>query len=117
MPEAGDVPVEAFGACARDHCENPCPWDMAAIVFDGETVCCSPHCAEVVLEGRDATPSVVTYHDPQAAADREALGLGGDVVDIYREVDSKTEAEAAIREISELHPNRFRMSTIGGDDE
>lgn len=109
---SNSVPVTAFGDCARDGCDEPCPWDMSAIVFDDETVCCSPDCALTVLEGVEETPETVTLHDPQFVVDRDRLGVGGDVVDFVHEIGEMPEAEEAIREAAMLHEPRFRVSEV-----
>ena len=113
MPD-GTVSPDAFGECAREGCHEPCPWDMAAVVFDAETVCCSPACARKVLKRLEQPPSVVTYHDPQGNRDHEALGVDRDHVDVIRDVRSFATARHVIGNIEELHQAPFRLE--GGDD-
>lgn len=105
----GDVSVDRFGGCVRTDCAEPCPWDMAAVVFDGETVCCSPTCARAVLDELTETPTIVTLHDPQGAADRTKVGLGADVVDIWRETEDSDDVRRAIDELEDLYPGAFRI--------
>jgi NAD-dependent dihydropyrimidine dehydrogenase PreA subunit len=102
-----DVP--SFDRCSRAGCEEVCPWDMVSIIVDGR-VCCSPDCATVVLEELPEAPSIVTLHEPQFHVDRDALGIPHDATEIWRDVENKDDAEAAIRQIAELYPGRFRAA-------
>lgn len=104
-PDIADV----FGDCSREGCDELCPFDMTAIIFDHETICCSPACAEVVLEGLDTPPETVSLHDPQTVVDRGDLP-NVDVDDTALNYSTETfdDAESAITEAADLHTPRFR---------
>lgn len=110
--------TDAFGDCARSGCDEPCPWDMAAVMLGEETVCCSPACADPVLEGMYAPPEMVALHDPQGAADRDDLpNVADDASDIYRPVSSREDATVALGEIEAMYPGPFRVKPEERDDE
>lgn len=104
----GDI-ADVFGGCSRERCDEPCPWDMAAIIFDHETVCCSPACAEVVLEGLDTPPKTVSLHDPQFTVDRGDLpNVDDDDTVLHYSTETFDDAESAITDAADLHTPRFR---------
>lgn len=109
MPESD--PFAPFGQCDRDGCDEPCPWDMACVLFDQRLAFCSPECASIALESTpdDELPSVVKLHDPQAAIDREKLGLSPDSIDIIRGVSGREEIADAISEMAELMVGPWRV--------
>lgn len=102
--------MDGYGDCAREGCDEPCPWDMPAIIL-GELLCCSPDCARTVLETVSRRPADVTLHDPQYRVDRDDLaGVNEDAVDIGRTVHTEGEAEEAIDALAQLHSSPFRVS-------
>lgn len=96
--------------CPVDGCDEPTPWDMAAVNFDGQYFC-SPECARSHLDGMERAPSDMTLHDPQFHTDRDAFpDVPDDAVDIHRSVTGRDDARTAIDEIAEMHPGEFRVS-------
>jgi len=96
------------GTCAAPDCDEPTPWDMAAIIV-GEAWYCSPECAGGHLN-RHGAPAQVTLHDPQFAADRAELPhVADDAVDISRRVTSLDDADTAIAQATDLYPGTFRV--------
>jgi len=97
------------GTCAHDDCEEPTPWDMAALIV-GDAWYCSPACAIEGVAAADTAPETVTLHDPQYTADREQLpGVSAEAVNISRRVTGLDDADLAIAQATELVPGTFRV--------
>ena len=107
--------IDAFGDCSNPDCDQPMPWDMAAVGLTPETVCCSPDCARKALHTLDESPETATLHDPQGAVDRESIGVDEDAIDIVWSVGDG-DIDAAIRQVESLYPGEFRI-TDGDTDE
>ena len=106
--------IDAFGDCSNPDCDQPLPWDMAAVGLTPETICCSPDCARKALDTLDESPSTVTLHDPQGHGDRPA-GIDEDTVDVIWTVQDGDVLEG-IRRVEELYAGEFRI-TDGETDE
>jgi len=104
MPEQlpdGDV-------CSHDDCNEPTPWDMVAIVVEGQWFC-SPACAVDALGVSKSPPETVTLHDPQYRVDRDELpDVSAEAVDITRSVIGMVEAKQAIKDTREMVGGQFR---------
>jgi hypothetical protein len=97
------------GTCAHDDCEEPTPWDMAAIIV-GDAWYCSPECAIEGVAAAESPPKTVTLHDPQYTADRDELpGVSAEAVNITRPVSGRVDADEAIRTASEVYGGKFRL--------
>jgi len=97
------------GTCSHDDCEEPTPWDMAALIV-GDAWYCSPECAIEGVAAAETTPDSVTLHDPQFTADRSSMpGVSAEAVNITRSVSGRVDADEAIRSASELHAAPFRL--------
>lgn len=95
--------------CSAPDCEEPTPWDMAALIVDGAWYC-SPACAIEGVATADTAPETVTLHDPQYTADRAALpAVSTEAVNISRAVEDRAAADEAIRDASELYGAAFRL--------
>ena len=95
--------------CPIDGCDNPTPWDMVALNFDGQYFC-SPGCAREHLEGMNRVPELMTLHDPQYYVERDEMpGVEDEAVDIQRPVQSRDDAFIAIDEIEAMVPGEFRV--------
>lgn len=104
-------PYAPFGNCDREGCDEPCPWDMACILFDQRLAFCSPECARVALDdmaGEDL-PKAVKLHDPQGAINREELGVPPDSIDLIREVSGRTDIREVIDEMDEMMVGPWRV--------
>lgn len=96
------------GTCSHDDCDEPTPWDMAAIIV-GDGWYCSPTCAIEGVAAADSAPETVTLHDPQYTADRSSMpGVSAEAVNISRPVAGRAEADEAIRTASEVYDAPFR---------
>jgi hypothetical protein len=97
-------------ACTNTNCDEPTPWDMAAVMLDDEWFC-SPACAREYLNESDATPSTVTLHDPQFVASRAEMPASVDDadVDIQRRVTDRDDAFSAIDELVSMFSAPFRV--------
>jgi len=97
------------GTCSAPDCEEPTPWDMAALIV-GDAWYCSPACAIEGVAAADTAPETVTLHDPQYTADRAALpAVSTEAVNITRAVDGRAAADEAIRDASDLYGAAFRL--------
>ncbi len=107
MTENVGIPMRAFDhTCHRDTCEEPLPWDMAAVAINQTNVYCSPDCARAAFNGI-TDYDTVTLHDPQHHAGRPD-GVRDDAVDIGREVVDREDAKAAISACEDWYPGAFR---------
>lgn len=97
------------GTCDNTGCEELTPWDMPAIIIN-DAWFCSPNCAREHLEGIDAAPQSITFHDPQYAASRDELpsSVQEEDVDIRWPVSKMEDALESIQEIESAYPDKFR---------
>lgn len=103
------------GKCAIEHCDEPTALDWAQFRFNGRAFC-SPDCARKGLEQMDEVPTTITFLDPQGVAYRSAFsGVEPEDPTMMRSVRDVEDARAAIAEIEEQFPGKFRPSLSDGE--